>query len=126
MNLNNKGFTLVEIIAVLIILVAIMGIAIPAITSSVERSKEKQNNTKMKMLESFAKLYVSDNKNDIYNKLGDENSCYIRLSTLRDFGYLPTDADQDADGNEFDGVIIFIKPNIYNYQVNHNGVSTEC
>ena len=39
-KLNNKGFTLIELLAVLVILVVIMSIAIPSITSSVERNKE--------------------------------------------------------------------------------------
>ena len=42
--MNNKGFTLIELLAVLVILVVIMSIAIPSITSSVERSKAKQRN----------------------------------------------------------------------------------
>ena len=42
MKLNNKGFTLVELLGVIIILMAILYLAIPSLTSSVERSKRKQ------------------------------------------------------------------------------------
>ena len=38
-KLNKRGFTLIELLAVLVILVVIMAIAIPSITSSIERSK---------------------------------------------------------------------------------------
>lgn len=41
-KLNNKGFTLIELLAVLVILIAIMSIAIPSISSSLDRTKEKQ------------------------------------------------------------------------------------
>ena len=39
MKLNNKGFTLVELLAVLAILITILLVAIPSITSSLSRSE---------------------------------------------------------------------------------------
>ena len=42
MKLNNKGFTLIELLGVIVILMAILYLAIPSLTSSVERSKNKQ------------------------------------------------------------------------------------
>lgn len=115
-SLNNKGFTLVELLAVLVILAAIMGIAIPSITSSMERTKEKQNEEKKNMLESFAELYVADHKNAIYNNLGTNTECHISISTLKSEGYLTDDADKDIDGNTFNGYIIFTKTtNDYRY-----------
>ena len=76
-KLNNKGFTLVELLAVLVILVAIMSIAIPSISSSLERSKGKQEESKHKILESAAELYVTDHRNSI-----TKSSCVITLETL--------------------------------------------
>lgn len=117
-KLNNKGFTLIEVLAVLVILVAIMGIAIPTITSSMERTKEKQNNAKKEMLASYAEEYVEDYKNDIYKVLVDGvNSCAIPISELKENGYLADGAELDIDGNEFNGYIIFDKTNnSYSYE----------
>ena len=70
-KLNQKGFTLIELLAVLVILVAIMGIAIPSISSSLERTKAKQNESRYKVIESAAELYVTDHKNAIYQKMQD-------------------------------------------------------
>ena len=78
-KLNNRGFTLIELLAAWVILTAIMGIAIPSISSSLERTKEKQNKSRIKVLEAAAELYVTDHKNAIYNKLGTNDSCYINL-----------------------------------------------
>jgi len=115
-NINNKGFTLVELLAVLVILAAIMGIAIPSITSSIERSKEKQNNQKKKMLESFAELYVIDHKNAIYKNIPEDGSCYIRVTTLESKGYLPEGANETDDGDPINGTILFNrKTNTYDY-----------
>ena len=93
-KLNEKGFTLVEVLAVLVILVAIMGIAIPSISSSLERTKEKQNKARYKIIESAAEQYVTDHKNQVYNKLSS-NKCYLLVSDLSD--YLSEDEMVDAD-----------------------------
>lgn len=56
-RLNRKGFTLIELMAVVAILVIIMGIALPNITSSIERSKNKQKGAKIELITSAADLY---------------------------------------------------------------------
>ena len=50
-RLNKKGFTLVELLVVIVILGVIMSIAIPSITSSIERSKDKQKTQIIKLIE---------------------------------------------------------------------------
>ncbi len=104
---NNKGFTLIELLAALVILTAIMSIAIPSISSSLERTKVKQDDTKKKILESSAELYVTDHKNAIYRNLNDNNqsSCYITLDLLDTL----EENKKDSDGNDLDGVIVFDK-----------------
>ena len=44
-NLNNKGFTLVELLAVIVVLVIIMLIAIPIILDSLDNAKRKSFET---------------------------------------------------------------------------------
>lgn len=60
-KLDKKGFTLVELLVVIVILVVIMSIAIPSVTSSLERSKEKQKNAKIELIESAAEIYFDKN-----------------------------------------------------------------
>ena len=109
---DNKGFTLIELLAALVILTAIMSIAIPSISSSLERTKVKQDATKKKLLESAAELYVTDHKNAIYKKLNNKNSCYIALDLLD----VNDENKKDSDGNALNGVVDFTKPNTYNYK----------
>lgn len=120
-KLNRKGFTLVELLAVLVILVAIMGIAIPSISSSLERTKEKQNQSRYKIIESAAEQYVTDHKNAIYNKLGTNTTCYIQI---KDINYLNADEMKDSDGNDIsNNYIIFTKPSTYVYSTTRSGSS---
>lgn len=76
-NMNRKGFTLVELLVVLVILVVIMAIAIPSVTSSVERSKQKQKDAKIELLESGAEIYVDRHKNS-FNTGNDAYIIYIK------------------------------------------------
>ena len=103
--MNSKGFTLVELLAVLIILSVIMGIAIPTITSSMERTKSKQNDQKYRMLESYAEIYVTDHKNEVYRS---SSTCCINFDMLSE--YLPDDALLDANGKTINGYILFTRP----------------
>ena len=115
--LNNKGFTLVELLAVLVILVAIMGIAIPTISSSLERTKSKQNDARKEIIESAAEQYVTDNKNAVYAKLEQlgVNSCYVRISKLSD--YLSSDEMKGADSEDWRiNFVVFTKPNDFQFR----------
>lgn len=64
-RLNKKGFTLVELLVVIVILAVIMSIAIPSITSSIERSKDKQKTQIIKLIESAGELYIDKHKNTV-------------------------------------------------------------
>ena len=97
-KLNKKGFTLVELLAVLVILIAITSIAIPTINSALERSKNKQNEQRKRIIESAAELYVSEHKNTF-------NKTCIKVETLKNEGYLDEESIKDADGRLFDGVV---------------------
>lgn len=110
--INNKGFTLIELLAALVILTAIMSIAIPSISSSLERTKVKQDDTKKKLLESAAELYVTDHKNAIYQNLKNKDSCYITLDLLDTL----EENKKDSDGGDLGGVVVFSKKdNTYQY-----------
>ena len=80
-KLNKKGFTLIELLVVIVILIVIMAIAIPSVTSSIERSKDKQKQQVIKIVETAAELYCDSHRNSC-----SSNSITIR--TLIDSKYL--------------------------------------
>lgn len=120
-RINNKGFTLIELLAALVILTAIMAIAIPSISSSLERSKTKQDDAKKKILISAGELYVTDHKNAIYRKLDQNNvnKCFIDLSLLD----VSEENLTNQNGEDFKGKIIFERPNKYEYQENPTNIN---
>ena len=116
MKLNNKGFTLVELLAVLVILIAISSIAIPTISSSLDRSKNKQTQSKNKLLISAAELYVTDHRNNI------NDNCFISVQTLINEGYV-----DEYDEIPKNGIIEYTKSdNKYELKTNGDQNYSEC
>ena len=93
MKLNRKGFTLIELLVVVAILMLIVGIAIPTITSSMNRSREKEKNSKISLIEEAGERYFNEHLNT-YN----ENS--IDVNTLIDNEYLTEDEIKDPFNND--------------------------
>lgn len=113
MNLNNKGFTLVEVLAVLIILAAITGLAIPSFTSSLEVNDKKQEENRQRRIESAAEIYVTNNKQAIFDNLNASgyNQCYIFASDLESEGYISSDDNTKDDGSKINGLIEYNRNN---------------
>ena len=60
---NNKGFTLVELLAVMVVLSLVMIIAIPAITKNTSSAKEAILKTKVNLIVDEAVIWGEDNLN---------------------------------------------------------------
>ncbi len=83
MKKNKRGFTLVELLAVIVILMAISAIAIPSITASIERSKNKQFEAKKAVIIEAARLYYSEHKVSLTKFTATPpGNCYIRVDKL--------------------------------------------
>ena len=64
-RMNKKGFTLSELLAVVVIMLAISVMAISSISAAIERNKAKQDNAKIEVIVSTAKLYYESHKNSL-------------------------------------------------------------
>ena len=108
MKKNNKGFTLVELLAVLVILITILLIAIPSITSSVERNKKNMLNKKIDIIEAAAESYVNLYKNSINNySLFKQGNCVININDIKEKGLLTNEDLLDSDSNSITGYILY-------------------
>lgn len=64
--MNKKGFTLVELILVVVIIGIISAITIPSIMNALSESKTTGGETVEKLLETNLELYNTDNKEDLW------------------------------------------------------------
>ena len=91
--MNKKGFTLIEMLGVIIILSIIMLIAIPNVTSILNKSKNESYLTDATKLITQAKYLIRSSK---VNKPASNQIVKINLS------YLGTqDVSKDSDGNSY-------------------------
>lgn len=65
MNLNRKGFTLIEILAVIVILSMLMAIMVPTVGTLLEKSKEGHYKSLENSIKKAAKIYMSDHRYDV-------------------------------------------------------------
>lgn len=113
-KLNNKGFTLVEILAVIAILGILATITIPTVGTLIETNKENSMDNLKKSIISAAKIYISDNRYKIklandscepdntrnISTINDSSEMFIKknfgklkIQTLVDAGNLTTNKD---------------------------------
>ena len=89
-KINKKGFTLVELLAVILLLGIIVSISIFTITSSIKKAREKSYQVTIKNIESQASNYLAENAGRLFfvsNDDGKEFQC-VTVQNLIDFGYL--------------------------------------
>ena len=97
--MNNKGLTLIELIAVLIVLSLIALIVTPNIMVSIKEYQQQLYDTEMVALESAAKNWTADNINLIATESDD--AIAVTIDELIDGGYYKSDA-VDPKGGTFD------------------------
>lgn len=85
---NKRGFTLVEIIAVVVILALVGLIVVPAVLNSINNTKETAYNTMVNNIESVTKLYISENKGEIANINVINSNIKVSLQQLIDSGLI--------------------------------------
>lgn len=73
MNLNNKGFTLIEVLASVVILSIIIAIMVPSVNSMIKKSQNDSYEDLKSTLLASAKIYLSDNRYTVTVK--DPTTC---------------------------------------------------
>lgn len=91
MNINKKGFTLVEMLATIGILLLITILTYPSFNKLNKKTKEKFDYSIKTIVENAAKIYVDNNKELIDEKITSNNGKYcLPVATLSSYDYLDT------------------------------------
>ena len=91
MNKNKKGFTLVEMLAAIGILLLITVLTYPSFNKLNKKTEEKFNYSIKTIVENAAKIYVGNNKELIDEKITSNNGKYcLPVATLSSYDYLDT------------------------------------
>ncbi|WP_077065083.1 prepilin-type N-terminal cleavage/methylation domain-containing protein [Gracilibacillus massiliensis] len=112
---KEKGFTLVELLAVIVILGIIVAIAIPAIGNIIERAETGAEEAEAELVENAARLahVAAQADTEGTNEAswvfdgGDESTPNITVEELRTNDYLESDTLPDGTLNYTDGSFEF-------------------
>lgn len=100
MNINNKGFTLIELIGVIAILAIILLVAIPNIASTYERKKHEIDEKKKEIIYNAVSMYANLYKSEFnYNEYLKGN-CGISVDMLKDKELITEDELKSSTGSK--------------------------
>ena len=125
--MKNKGFTLVELLAVIVILGIILLVVMPSVTGILNRSQNRLNDEQEQAILNAARQWgtsnlLEDNGKVYYN--GTEKK-YVTIKELQDSGYLEdkTIKDMTDKGDVSEETKICISYKDYQYVYEYDG---EC
>lgn len=101
--MNKKGFTLAELIGVIVVLSLICLITVPAIASVLKTNKKSLCETQLNNILAAAKSYASENL--LSMPISDEEGKNTRTITLQDLidnGYIEGNIQNPVTKEEFD------------------------
>lgn len=108
--MNNKGFTLVEILAVLVLLGIIIIIVAPNISKSNDSTKKKLLDNKINQIKKVAVTYGQDYKNEFENECtidGNKYDCIeIKVSDLIANNYINAEDESNNIINPYNNKIL--------------------
>lgn len=116
--MDEKGFTLIEILAVVVILGVVSLITMPVVQKNINNSKKQAYETQIDNIERAAKDWASENLSYLPDKEG--SSISITLYTLMSLGYIDNNLVDPITEKYFDTetvISITRKNNNYKYDV---------
>ncbi len=118
MNKRIKGFTLVELLAVIVILSLLLLLAVTTVSSQFKNSKDELYDTQLNNVKLAAEMWGSDNK----VKLNSISDCVtLTLGYLKDEGYVDANIKNTYTKELFKDDEVFVnitkETNRYKYEV---------
>ncbi len=88
----QKGFTLIELVMVILILSVLALITVPTINSIIKDSREKSYNKQIELIQKSANTYMSMPSHSLELPKKDAATCYVTIKMLQNAGLL---SDED-------------------------------
>ena len=108
--INNKGFSLIEILATIVIIGIVSTVGIVSVNSMINKSKQHFYESQKQQMVLAAQSYVQDNRNILPKNVG--GMIKIKLSVLREKNYLKEDIiDQDKNVCDQDNSYVTVYKN---------------
>lgn len=110
---NKKGFTLIEVLAVVVIMGLLITLIVPNILGDVDTGKSEYNLKLEGQLKLSGKTYYSEHKSDLPTIMNGKSYAYITVPEMKTKNYI-TNEFVDADGNECSPSYVYVRQKTYN------------
>jgi len=103
---NKKGFTLVELLAVIVILGIILSITTITVINTINKSQNESNQISDDLIKKAAELYISENSYKIKSEIekSTNSSDSIEVMDLKEKGYLKVNESYTDNRSVFFGL----------------------
>ncbi len=113
--MNNKAFTLIELLGVIVILSLLLLVIVPNVTGSIKKGQEEADNDTKDSIVLGARNWLSDNKAKV------TSSYTVKVSDMQNEGYLPNNIKLPSKGCSLDNASVTITvTNLSNGQKKYN------
>lgn len=100
--MKKNGFTLVEMLAVVVLLTLIALVAFPSLIASIERNKESQWELTLNIMYNAADIYVNDRRANIPELSIANSKILIPINYLIETGLLDSNLNDPREGEALD------------------------
>ena len=111
----KKGFTLIELIGIIVILGVISFIVFPVVSSSIKNGKEKAYNEQVGRIIEAAKKWANDNTDLLPS---DDEELYVNINTLVSSGFIKKNKEGNLinpkDNTNMTGCVLIRYASVYN------------
>ena len=101
--MKTRGFTLIELIAIISVLALIMLVAFPALVNTRKADEQKRYDDMVKNLCEAGKSYITANMDSFDSLLVAENIITIHIDELILYGNVKSDLKNPSTGNSVSG-----------------------
>lgn len=119
MERNKYGFTLVELIVVIVILGVILVMALPQISNIQQENKNKKYDSYKEAIEAAAKVYIDTHEEDLFGN--QTTGCYtITYTMLKNDNLIKDFGEENIDCSRDDETLVYVTKdnNRYSYVTN--------
>ena len=125
---NEPGFSLIELLAVIVIATLVIGIIGYTVIHTISKSKEKANQIAYANIKTSARYYVEENPTSIFWKKDDSNSelvyTCVSIDTLVNNGYIEQNKIEDYDDSNYILITKGANQSIISEKIDNVGVCT--